>query len=64
MARASEDQRSDAKMHATVWQNVFNECQRNTNPDIDRNVLRTLATFALIVGGEYRRIANSGKFDD
>lgn len=66
MATASKEQRENARISATVWENVFRVCQENADrrTDIDRNIMRTLGTFALIVGGEYRRLANAGKYED
>jgi hypothetical protein len=66
MSKPTEDQKADAKMHATVWESVFHTAQENANrrTDLDRNVMTALATFALMVGGEYRRIGNGKDIDD
>lgn len=66
MAKATDEQRADARLHATVWENVFHTAQENANrrTDLDRPTMTALATFALMVGGEYRRVANSGNYDE
>ena len=66
MAIPTDSERQTARLHATVWENVFNAASENAGrrTDIDQGVMRTLATFALIVGGEYRTIANGREIDD
>lgn len=63
--KATDSQIEAAIMHATVWENVFDECRLNANrqylnPEKEL-ILSSLATFALYIGGEYRRVANSGE---
>lgn len=64
--KATDSQIEAAIMHATVWGNVFSICKENSEHrrDINRDLLYTLATFADIVGCEYRRVANSKKVDE
>lgn len=64
--KLSDQERSDAMLHATVWENVFNVAGENAvrRNDIDRNLLRNLSIFALIIAGEYRKIANGADIQD
>jgi hypothetical protein len=62
---ATEAQKEQAVMQATVWDMVASICGENAErrTDINRDLMKTLATFALIVGGEYRRVANKGEIE-
>ncbi len=55
-----------ATIHATAWERAFNIAKENSERrnDVDKMALRTLSTFALILGGEYRRIANAEMTDE
>lgn len=66
MAKPTAEQRADAKMHATVWENVFHTALENAQrrTDLDHNVMKALGTFALMVGGEYRKIGNGAEIAD
>lgn len=60
------EEKREALIHATVWEDVFHTCKYNADHrhDIDRGTMTALATFALIVGGAYRKVANSGRFEE
>lgn len=62
-------QRSEAKMHATVWERAQHELtdaaeRRRVDGSKDAGTLAQLAIAALFIGGEYRRIANGADVDD
>lgn len=60
-----EEQRM-AKIHATVWENVHAVLTENASrrTDIDTQQFRTFAIIALVIGCEYRKVANRGIFND
>jgi hypothetical protein len=65
MKPTPEDKRR-ALLHATVWSNVFHEMEGAgyaLGDRGDRKTVAVLATFALVVGGEYRRIYNGADLD-
>jgi hypothetical protein len=64
--KPTKEMKATALLHATVWENTFHECQQQANhrQDIDRNTMVTLASFALVVGGEYRKIAYGSEVAD
>ena len=71
MSRPTDEQKTDAKLHATVWANVFNVALESADrallrrtDDIDQSVMRTLGTFALMIAGEYRKIASGREIAD
>lgn len=66
MAKPTDDERQSARLHATVWERTFNVATENAGrrTDIDSGVMKTLGVFALILAGEYRKIANGSEIDD
>lgn len=65
MKKITEAQKEDALLHATVWEAAFSTLKYNSEnrQDVDQKALSSLATFALIVGCEYRRVANTGEIN-
>jgi hypothetical protein len=52
-----------AKLHATAHESAAHQLmdQAGRRSDIDQKTMYTLAVATLTLGGEYRRIANSGE---
>jgi hypothetical protein len=66
MANPTDEDKRTASLHATVWERTFNIASENAGrrTDIDQTAMKTLAVFALMIGGEYRKIANGSKIDE
>lgn len=66
MAKLTKEQKEIAKLHATAFEETFHTATENAGrrTDIDRELLYALGVFALMIGGEYRKIANKGETDD
>jgi hypothetical protein len=66
MSIPTDEEKRSAKLHATVWENAFNVATENAGrrTDIDQGTMKTLGVFALIMAGEYRKIANGREIAD
>ena len=67
MSQPTDEQRADARLHATVWEGVHRTATDRRiilDDDEQHRMVRTLGKFALIVAGEYRKIANGREIED
>jgi hypothetical protein len=66
--KMTEQQREQALLHATVWDNVssqLRELARQDNKNIQtQGLLEALSGFALIVSGEFREVISSGRVEE
>jgi hypothetical protein len=64
--KLSASERRIAMMHATAHEEAFASLhdQLGRRHDIDPKVMYSLSVMVLTLGGEYRRIANSGRINE
>lgn len=71
MSAPTPEQIAEAKLHATVWEEVARKMHANAESwdvkqrmNVDPAALRALGWLALSVGGSYRKIVNGSEIDD